>query len=136
MARSTLASLTRGHVFPSIALDLSLEWVREYTQSVEDAAIGRLGGDFVPPMALAALSIRALLEHAGLPPGAVHVGQELSFHRPVRAGSRLRAAAEIVSRGERQGWVLMGVQMQVQDEGSEPVMTGRATVTFPAAPAE
>jgi len=127
----TLGALPKGHQFPATAFELSPDWVNEYAASVEDRATSALG-DFVPPMALAALSIRALLESAALPAGAIHLGQEVTFLRAVRRGEKLTARARITSRGERQGWVLMGVELTASDERSEPVMTGRATVTFPA----
>jgi acyl dehydratase len=83
-------------------------------------------------MAVAALAVRALLERAALPPGAVHIGQEIAFRRAARVGERLSASARVVSRGERQGWVLMGIDLSVEGEGG-PIMEGRATVTMPAA---
>jgi len=128
----TLASLEKGHEFPATEFGLSPEWVAAYVAAVEDRAIGALGAAAVPPMAVAAVSIRALLEGARLPPGAVHAGQELAFHRAVRTGERLVASARIVSRGERQGWVLMSVDMTVTGAHGDAVMTGRATVSFPA----
>ncbi len=136
----TLEALPKGHQFPPTTFDLSPEWVAEYVASVEDEAISALGA-LVPPMAVAALSIRALLEGASLPAGAVHLAQELAFLRAVRIGERLSARAQITSRGERQGWVLMGVEHTVEDEARVAVMTGRATITFPtltsaAVPAE
>ena len=127
-----LDSLTKGQELPPSAFELSPEWVREYVAAVEDEAIGLLGPDLVPPMAVAALAVRALLERAALPPGAVHIGQEISFRRAARVGERLSASARVVSRGERQGWVLMGIDLSVEGEGG-PVMEGRATVTMPAA---
>lgn len=130
---TTLAALPKGHRFPPVAFDLSSQWVSSYVAAVEDAAIGALA-DAVPPMAVAALSIRALLQSADLPPGAVHLGQDLTFRRAVRVGETLSVAAEIVSRGERQGWVLMGVGLSAAAASGEPVMTGRATLTFPLAP--
>lgn len=130
---TTLAALPKGHRFPPITFDLAREWVRDYAEAVEDGAIAALVGR-VPPMAVAALSIRALLQSAGLPSGAVHLGQELAFHAPVGIGEQLSAAAEITSRGERQGWVLMGVDLAVADASGRSVMNGRATVTFPLDP--
>ena len=127
-----LDTLARGHEFPASAFELSLEWVREYVAAVEDEAIGLLGPDLVPPMAVAALAVRALLERAALPPGAVHIGQEIAFRRAARVGERLSASARVVSRGERQGWLLMGIDLNVEGEGG-PIMEGRATVTMPAA---
>ena len=68
---------------------------------------------------------------AGLPEGAVHVAQELSFVRSVSPGEALTASARVLSRGERQGWVLMGVDLTVADDSGASVMNGRATLTFP-----
>lgn len=129
-----LDTLPKGYRFPPVTFELTEDWVREYIDSVEDQAIGAIGPDAVPPMAVAALSIRALLEQSGLPPGAVHVGQELTFHRPVSIGSRVTVEAEVASRGERQGCVLMSVDLAVKQADGFPIMTGRATVTFPLQP--
>ncbi len=128
-----LDTLPKGHQLPPLAFELSPDWVREYVAAVEDGAIGALEEGLVPPMAVVALGARALFEGAALPPGAVHLGQEVELLRPVRRGERLSASARVVSRGERQGWVLMGIEMKVEDQGGDPVMTGRATLTMPAA---
>lgn len=127
----SLAALPKGHELPASTFELSPEWVREYVAAVEDRAIGALDEGLVPPMAVAALAVRSLLDAAELPPGAIHLGQEMTFLRPLRVGERLSASARVASRGERQGWVLMGIDLSVQDEGSTTVMTGRATLTAP-----
>lgn len=127
----TLASAQKGHEFSTAEFELSPDWVSAYVTAVEDGAIASLGADAVPPMAVAALAIRALLEGAGLPAGAIHVGQELAFRRAARAGDRLAVKASVASRGERAGWVLMGVDISVES-GADEVMSGRAVVTFPA----
>lgn len=127
-----LRDAKKGYTFPAATFALSPEWVGEYAAAVEDAAIGALDSGLVPPMALAALAVRSLLEATKLPPGTLHVAQELAFRRPVRTGERLTARATVASRGERAGWVLMGVELLVEDGGSSPVMTGRATITIPA----
>jgi acyl dehydratase len=129
----TLGSLEKGHRFAPATFELSEAWVRDYVAAVEDGAIAGIG-DYVPPMALAALSIRALLEQSPLPPGSIHVGHELTFRRPVVIGGSLTAQAEVVSQGERQGWVLMGVGLSVADGAGEVVMDGRATITFSVDP--
>ena len=130
----SLEALPKGYEFPPVAFELSSQWVQEYVAAVEDGAIGGLGWDVVPPMAVAALSIRALLDSAKLPPGAIHLGQDLAFLRPVGMGERLSVRARVASRGERQGWVLMGIDLNVEDELRASVMMGRATVTMPLNP--
>ena len=129
---TTLAALEKGYEFPPASFDLSEEWVDAYVASVEDEAIVSLDGGVVPPMAVAALAIRALLEHASLPPGTLHAGQELAFTALVRRGETLTVVARIASRGERAGWALMGVELRVA-RGGVAVMSGRATISFPVA---
>ena len=126
----SLADLRKGDEFPAVSFELTREWVSEYTAAVGDSAIAGVSANAVPPMAVAALSIRAMLEHASLPPGTVHAGQELSFRRGARVGEVLEVSGRVVSRGERAGWVLMSVEMNVGAAG-ESVMDGRATVSFP-----
>lgn len=126
-----LDTLAKGHQVPPSTFELSPQWVRAYTAAVEDEAIGTLDGDLVPPMAVAALAVRSLLEGAQLPPGAIHLGQEIACLRPVRAGERLVAVGRVASRGERQGWIVMGIELNVEAEGGGPVMQGRALLTMP-----
>jgi len=128
----SLDELPKGYQFPPFAFELSPEWVREYVTAVEDEAIGVLEGSLVPPMAVAALAVRSLLEGARLPPGAIHLGQDMSMLKPVGAGERLTVSAQVASRGERQGWVLMGIELNVADDNHAPVMSGRAMLTMPA----
>jgi acyl dehydratase len=127
---STLAALPKGHEFPPTTFTLSPEWVNAYIDAVGDSAIKAFGSDLVPPMAVAALAIRALIEASPLPPGSLHAGQELSFHRAINVGEQLSVGARILSRGERAGWVLMSLDLDVS-AASEQVMRGRATITFP-----
>jgi acyl dehydratase len=54
----------------------------------------------------------------------------------VAAGDTLSASAEVISRGERQGWVLMSVSLAVRDQTQAKVMDGKATITFPLDGAE
>ena len=133
MPAPSLDTLPKGHELPPLAFELSSEWVREYVAAVEDEAIGGLDEGLVPPMAVAALAVRSLLDGAKLPPGAIHLGQEIAFLRPLRVGERLSASGRIVSRGERQGWILMGISLSVEDEDHHAVMEGRATITMPSA---
>ncbi len=127
---ATLAALPRGHEFPPATFTLSSDWVDAYIAAVGDTAIRDLATDLVPPMAVAALAVRCLLEASPLPPGSLHAGQELAFHRAVKVGEQLTVTAAIVSRGERAGWVLMSLDLAVS-AAAGPVMSGRATISFP-----
>ena len=127
----TFASLVKGQEFAPVEFQLSADWVDAYIGAVDDGSIRALGSDRVPPMALAALAVKALIQDTRLPPGAIHLGQELSFPVPVEIGETLTVRARIANRGERQGWALLGIEMTVERADAQPVMSGRATLTFP-----
>jgi acyl dehydratase len=129
--KQTLNERQKGDELPPARFELTRDWVDAYVNAVGDDAIANLGSDAVPPMAVAALSVRALIESSPLPPGTLHASQELAFHRPVRVGEEIAAGAKVISRGERAGWVLMNIELDVRAAG-ERAMTGRAMITFPA----
>jgi hypothetical protein len=125
----SLADLPKGHEFAETRFELTPEWVQEYGAAVEDESNA---APDVPPLALAAFSIRALLDEAALPDGAIHVSQELSFLTRAEMSGVVVGRARVASRGERQGWVLMAMELVIKDEAGRSMMSGRATVTFPA----
>lgn len=132
----SLADLSKGHEFPETRFEMTPEWVAEYLEGVDDQATGPLLDSRPPidwpPLSLATLAIRALVDQAALPAGAIHVSQEIDFFHGLELSDVIVARARVASRGERAGWVLMGVEMNVQDETGSPMMHGRATITFPA----
>jgi len=124
-----LADLPKGHEFAETRFELTPEWAAEYRAAVEDQTNAPAD---LPPLALAAFSIRALLHQGALPEGAIHVSQELNFLNRGEMGGSAVARARVASRGERQGWVLMGIELAIEDEDGKSMMSGRATITFPA----
>src|SRR5207249_6242274 len=126
---ASLAVLAKGHELAETRFKLAPEWVAEYVGAVEDEAIGALPGRTYPQLARAACSVRVLQEQAGLPEGAIHVGQELNFSLGSEIGAELVARTRIASRGDRQGWTLMGIDLNVATDSGEEIMSGRATIT-------
>ena len=125
----SLADLSKGHEFAETRFELTREWVAQYRAAVEDDSSDPSDA---PPLSLATLSIRALLDEAALPSGAIHVSQEMSFSLGGQSSDFVVAKARVASRGERVGWVLMAIELEVEDETGTPMMNGRATITFPA----
>ncbi|HXG36699.1 MAG TPA: MaoC family dehydratase [Dehalococcoidia bacterium] len=128
---TSLDALPKGFRFPATALDLQRDWVNEYIAATEDETTGDISPEAVPPMALAALAIRTLLNNARLPEGAIHASQEIECLRPVKKGERVLVQAEILNKGERQGWGLLTVRFTLEGSAGEQVMTGRATLSMP-----
>jgi hypothetical protein len=129
---ASLADLRKGHEFAETKFEMTQDWVSNYVVAVEDETTPQRA---IPPLALATLSIRSLLDQASLPEGAIHVSQEVNFWLAHPPRGEVVAKARIASRGERAGWVLMGIELAFQDSSGSSIMSGRATITFPAAEA-
>jgi acyl dehydratase len=131
-----LADLPRGHEIPVAGFGLHADDVRRYLEAVEDHTgaygEGADGPAWVPPLAVAALTLRAVLEQVVLPAGALHTGQEVEFRRPVPVGSSLQPRARVAQRSEMRGAVISVVEFDVAEEGlADPAVIGRATVMMP-----
>ncbi len=127
----SLAALPKGYELPETEFDFSPEWSSKYTEAVEDEAIKTLSDNYFPPLALAAAALGALLKQVNLPEGTLHVAQELSGLTDTELDDIRILTGRVASRGERQGWVLMTIEFDVEDGTRAPILSGRTTITFP-----
>ncbi len=130
-----IEALEKGHQFSATTFVLDEEAVARYLEAVEDEALPRLaqaeGKAWVPPMAVAALALRSLMEEMVLPAGAIHGSQELEFVRAVEAGERITCRAWLSHRSQRGGYWVLAIGMEGADESGQAVLTGRLTVMVP-----
>ena len=113
---------------------LDSETVTRYSDAVE-ARSGSLSGDdgreLVPPMAIAALSLRGVVTDLRIPGGTLHVGQELEFRSGVHLGTSLECNATLAQNSVRGGWRFLVVQLEVSDGQGGRVMDGKSTIVLP-----
>jgi len=130
-----IEALETGHQLSAGSFVLDDAAVARYLEAVEDEALPRLaraeGKAWVPPMAVAALALRSLMEEMTLLAGAIHGSQELGFLRAVEAGGRIACRAWLSHRSQRGGYWVLAVEMEGADESGQPVLTGRLTVMVP-----
>jgi len=130
-----IEALEKGHQFSATSFVLDEEAVARYVEAVEDEALPRLaqaeGKAWVPPMAVAALALRSLIEEMTLPAGSIHASQELEFVRAVETGERITCRAWLSHRSQRGGWWVLAVEMEGADESGQAVLAGRLTVMVP-----
>lgn len=132
-SRSNIALLPRGHEFSPSTFAVSAGDVSTYLAAVQDES--GVYGEAVPPLAVAAAALRALLEHLELPAGTLHTAQEVECLAAVPAGASLTMAGRVAQRSERGGFVASVIEFEVAPEGSRtgPALAGRATVMAPHA---
>ena len=83
-------------------------------------------------MAVAALSLRGVVEDLAIPGGTLHVGQELEFVRAVPIGSTLECKATVLQNSVRGEWRFFVGQLAVEDKSGHEVMKGKSTLMLPA----
>ena len=113
---------------------LDADTVARYVDAVEDRSRewNKSGDDsFAPPMAVAALALRGVINDLAVPGGTLHVGQEIDFKGAVQPGETLDCEAKVVQNSVRGEWRFMTVQLAVKDGGGRQVMTGKSTIILP-----
>jgi hypothetical protein len=143
-----IRDLAKGYEFPSFSVALDPADVRRYLEAVEDtsevyyedtsaAPQDRLPV-LAPPLGVAALVLKALLEQLRLPEGALHTGQELEFRGELPADARLACRAHIAQRSELRGAVISVIEFEIAEERGDgsPAIVGRTTIMAAQAPRE
>ena len=129
------AALSVGQEISNRAVVLDAAVVARYVDAVGDrSGIFDLGADrpVVPPMAVAALSLRGVLDDLGIPEGTVHVGQELGFSGVVQVGDTLTCKATVVQNSVRRDFRFVGLRLSVKSGAGREVMSGKSTLLMPA----
>lgn len=111
------------------------EFVTKYLAAVADSLPVYEDLKAVPPLALAALALGALLEKLSLPPGTIHASQEVQCGRLVRQGERVSCKGRLGRPVVRGDWKFISVDFTLRDSNDETAASGKTTVLVPAAEA-
>ena len=122
-----------GQEFPSAVFQVDAAKVTDYLKAVEeDSAIYR-NTELVPPMALAALALKALIDTISVPPGTIHVSQEFEFLAAVDTQDSLTSQAKVSRIQERGKLHLLTVDVSVFNQEQEPLLVGKTSFVLPMA---
>ena len=123
--------LAAGYEFEPAEFVLDSERVKAYLEAVEgDTNIYEKDGT-APPMAVAALSLAAMAEGISMPPGAIHVSQDVKFLGPVGPGDRLVSRARVNRKVERGKIRMLAIGIDVTNEKQEAVLSGETSFILP-----
>ena len=126
--------LVPGQVISSKTYVLDDATVSAYRDAVGDQSrisSSEDGLTLVPPMAVAALSFRGVVNDLAIPGGTVHVGQEFEFNRPVAIAETLHCKATVVQNSVRGDWRFLVVRLEVEGAEGRTVMGGKSTIILP-----
>jgi acyl dehydratase len=123
--------LKAGQEFSPATFQLDAAAVADYLKAVEeDSAIYRATG-LVPPMALAALALKSLIDTISMPAGTIHVSQEFEFLAAVNVQDALTSQARVSRIQERGKLHLMTVDISVVNQEQKQVLSGKTSFVLP-----
>lgn len=121
-----------GYQFPTSSFQLDAPMIATYLKAVEDTNSNLYdGAEIIPPMAIAAYAMAALSQHIALPPGTIHVSQELCFHFIVSSDAILTSHAKVSRRQNRGELHLLSVDLGVCNQNQQEVLSGKSTFILP-----
>ena len=128
------SKLEVGQALTSESITLDADSVSAYTAAVDDSSSPKdaEGAPLVPPMAIAALSLSAVINALQIPGGTIHASQELGFGMSVPVGDTLECTATLAQNSVRRDWRFLVVNMEASSAGGCVVMEGKSTIMLPA----
>ncbi len=126
-----VSSIVPGQELGQVSFDLDTSLVRKYLSATGDSSEVYAGTNLVPYTAVAALGVRTVLGGLALPPGTVHIAQELVAHRAVACGQRVSCRAKVTQASHRKDGTFLVLEFAVNDDAGQPVLDGRTTLLVP-----
>ena len=123
--------LKEGQEFAPASFQVDAITVADYLKAVEEENGLYENTGLVPPMAVAALSLKALISAISMPPGTIHVSQEFEFTANVKIGDVLTSRARVSRVQDRGKLHLMNVDTSVLNQENKPVLTGKTGFILP-----
>ncbi len=105
--------------------------VSQYVAVVDDQSSIYAEAGLVPMTALAAIGVRTLLAGLGLPPGAIHIAQELESHGAARVGQSVLCRARVAQASQRRDSSFTVLEFTLTDDKGETILKGRTTLLVP-----
>lgn len=129
------SKLAPGDIVSHRRFELDADTIRGYVAAVDGGSPVQVDADdgatLAPPMAVAALMLRGVVNDLELPGGTLHTGQELEFAGTVRAGDELECTATVAQSSVRGGRRFVVFRLAVENGGGETVLTGTSTLMVP-----
>ena len=128
------SKLTNGQIVSQHTYQLDERMVSDYVAAVQDVSEPPRtedGRPLAPPMSVAALSLRGVVQDLQIPGGTLHVGQEFEFSQAVPVGTTLECQATLSQNSVRGGMRILIVNSTVHNADGVLVMSGKSTIMLP-----
>jgi len=125
------SQLNTGYEFEPASFRLSDEMVTAYLDAVGGNSDIYRNNRIAPPMLVAALAMAAMAAGLSMPPGAIHVSQEVQFLRPVEVDGVLTSYARVNRKVDRGKFHMLTIGIKVMDQAQNTVLSGETGFLLP-----
>ena len=123
--------LKAGQELPPTTFQVDSATVADYLKAAGEDNVLYQDTGLVPPMAVAALALKSLINAISMPPGTIHVSQEFEFIDTVSTQDVLTGHATVSRIQERGKLHLMTVDISVVNQKNRPVLAGKTGFILP-----
>ncbi len=121
-----------GFEFPPQSYTLDASTVSAYLDATKETNEVFLADRLVPPMAATALAMASLGAAISMPPGTIHISQELEFLNLVKVGDTITCFSKISRKQARGNLRLMNTDITVINQNGDKILTGKVGFILPA----
>jgi len=121
-----------GFEFPPQSYTLDISTVSTYLEATKETNDIYQSDGLVPPMAATALAMASLGAAISMPPGTIHVSQELEFLKLIKIGDTITCFSKISRKQDRGSLHLMNTDIEVINQHREKILTGKVGFILPA----
>lgn len=130
-AKIEYSQLTTGYEFPPASFRLDSVMVADYLKALEEAGSYYRDNELVPPLAVAASAMASLSEAISLPPGTIHVSQEIEFSGTVSTEDTLTSYTKVSRKQDRGKLHLLNIDFKVLNQKQQTVLSAKAGFILP-----
>lgn len=123
--------LSNGYEFEPSVFSIDGESVDKYLNAVDGSKDIYEKNRTVPPMSIAALAMSAMAKSLSMPPGAIHVSQEITFSNPVRIDENLISYARVNRIVKRAKLHMLSIGITVVNDKKTSVLEGETSFILP-----
>ena len=123
--------LTTGYEFEPSSFSIDGESIKKYLNAVDGSKSIYDKNNTVPPMTIAALAMTAMAQGLSMPPGAIHVSQDIEFLKPVKINEKLTSHARVNRKVSRGKINMLSIGINVVNDMDTAVLTAETSFILP-----
>ena len=114
-----LDQVDNGYCFPVIQTIIEKDVLEHYASVMNsNIRLSENSAPIVPPAAIASITIEELLSRIDLPPGSIHMSEEIMSRSELEVDKKINVEVVLKNKSVREGYMLVSLVFNVKSETS------------------